>query len=196
MARKEDPIATATATPDTSAPLPLRSSNPNGTTNSDKNKSDGDTSMTSTGESECSSDNASSSEEDEEPEPTIPTVTTRSKPNFSARIAAGAPSLEDRLKSFLPQLAEANSKLEQEGGSMEDVKDDEPHIEMNLGLGVLKEKSGKEGEESSDSEEETEEGEDAEASSPERKRKEKDVMRKLMGGKEKQAAAGGIQEVG
>lgn len=79
---------------------------------------------------------------------------------------------------------------------MEDVKDDEPHIEMNLGLGVLKEKSGKEGEESSDSEEETEEGEDAEASSPERKRKEKDVMRKLMGGKEKQAAAGGIQEVG
>lgn len=104
------------------------------------------------------------------------------------------------MKSFLPQLAEANSKLESEGAkkefSMEDVKDDEPHIEMNLGLGVLKEKSGKEGEESSDSEDEEEEEEGEGEVSPERKRKEKDVMGKLMGGREKQAAAGGIEEVG
>jgi hypothetical protein len=98
------------------------------------------------------------------------------------------------LKSFLPQLAEANNKLQQDGAnafSMEDVKEDEPHIEMNLGLGVLKELNGKDGEEAADSSED--EDKDASAS-PERKRREKDIMGKLMGGRENQTA--GIEEVG
>jgi hypothetical protein len=96
----------------------------------------------------------------------------------------------------LPQLAEANNKLQQDGAnafSMEDVKEDEPHIEMNLGLGVLKELNGKDGEEAADSSEDEYEDEDPSAS-PERKRREKDVMGKLMGGRENQTA--GIEEVG
>lgn len=146
--------------------------------------------------SSSESDDNSTSDEDEEQEQ-IATVTAKTKPNFSARVASGAPSLEDRLKSFLPQMAAANSKLE-EGGeneySMEAVKDDEPHIEMDLGLGVLEETNGKEGEDGDHSSDDEEEADGDEAGSPERKRKEKDVMGKLMGKKENQTA--GIEEVG
>lgn len=190
MAHTEDHDMDAGATQPVN--LALRSS-----TNapSDKNKpaaadaaSDSDSDETSsTGES----DDSSSDEDDEEEE--IATVKPGSKPNFSACVASGAPSLEDRLKSFLPQLAAANSKLEQGGVnefSMEDVKDDEPHIEMDLGLGVLEETNGKEDEDSEDDDDEDENG----AGSPERKRKEKDIMSKLMGKKENQTA--GIEEVG
>jgi hypothetical protein len=139
---------------------------------------------------ESTSDSDASSSSDE-----IATIKPGTKPNFSAQVASGAPTLADRLKSFLPQMAEANSKLEQGDAneySMEAVKDDEPHIEMDLGLGVLEETNGKDGEDSDDDEDEEKDG-DASAS-PERKRKEKDVMGKLMGKKENQTA--GIEEVG
>jgi len=144
-------------------------------------------------DSSATSDSDASTSDEDSDEEEIATVKPGSKPNFSARVASGAPSLEDRLKSFLPQLAEANSKLQQGGEnefSMEVVREDEPHIEMDLGLGVLEETNGKEGEEDS----EDEDREDGEAGSPERKRKEKDVMGKLMGKKENQTA--GIEEVG
>lgn len=152
-------------------------------------------------ESAFGSDGTSSSEEsdesssDEDGDGDVDMLPPGQKPDFSAKIAAGAPSLEDRLKSFLPQLAEANSKLDQDGGkgqNIEDVKDDEPHIEMSLGLGLLEEKSGKEGEEEDSSEDEGEGDEAGESS--EKRRKEKDVMGKLMGGRE--SHAGGIEEVG
>lgn len=174
---------------------------------SNGSRNDEDSSMTSPnasqdpgsdGEESSSSEDSddSTSDEGESESDDIATVKPGSKPNFSARVATGAPSLEDRLKSFLPQLAEANNKLQQDGAnafSMEDVKEDEPHIEMNLGLGVLKELNGKDGEEAADSSEDEDEDEDPSAS-PERKRREKDVMGKLMGGRENQTA--GIEEVG
>lgn len=139
----------------------------------------------------------SDSEEDdasEEDEEEIATLKPGVKPDFSSArtIASGAPSLADRLKAFLPQLAEANSKLEQSGEneySMEVVGEDEPHIEMDLGLGVLEETNG-DGE--SESDEDEEDGEGSVESNG--KGKEKDVMGKLMGKKENQTA--GIEEVG
>ena len=74
---------------------------------------------------------------------------------------------------------------------MEDVKEDEPHIEMDLGLGVLEEK--RDGEESED-EEDDEDDMDGEEKK-ERKRKEKDVMSELMGRKGENKSTKGIQEV-
>ena len=143
-------------------------------------------------DSDDASTSGSDSEEDVSEEEEIATLKPGVKPDFSrARaIASGAPSLEDRLKAFLPQLAEANSRL-QKGGegeySMEVVGEDEPHIEMDLGLGVLEETNGDGGSES-DEEEGEEKGEGG------RERKEKDVMGELMGKKENQTA--GIEEVG
>jgi hypothetical protein len=176
---------------------------------SNGSRNDEDSSMTSPnasqdstgfdGEESSSSEESddSTSDEGESENDDIATVKPGSKPNFSAPVASGAPSLQDRLKSFLPQLAEANNKLQQNGFSMEDVKEDEPHIEMNLGLGVLKELNGKYGEEAADSSEDEDEGEsegEGEDASPERKRREKDIMGKLMGGRKNEAA--GIEEIG
>lgn len=150
---------------------------------------------TASSSADSDSDDASTSDSDSEEdasEEEVATLKPGVKPDFSrARaIASGAPSLEDRLKAFLPQLAEANSRL-QKGGegeySMEVVGEDEPHIEMDLGLGVLEETNGDGGSES-DEEEGEEKGEGG------RKRKEKDVMGELMGKKENQTA--GIEEVG
>jgi hypothetical protein len=196
--RKQDTEGNNATPSTTTAKSALQSSN--------GSRNDEDSSMTSPnasqdstgsdGEELSSSEESddSTSDEGESENDDITTVKPGSKPNFSARVATGAPSLEDRLKSFLPQLAEANNKLQQDGAnafSMEDVKEDEPHIEMNLGLGVLKELNGKDGEEAADSSED--EDKDASAS-PERKRREKDIMGKLMGGRENQTA--GIEEVG
>ena len=156
------------------------------------------TTASSTADSESDGDASTSdsdSEEDaSEEEEQIPTLKPGTKPDFSSvrRIASGAPSLEDRLKAFLPQLAEANSKL-QKGGegeySMEVVGEDEPHIEMDLGLGVLEETKG--GSESESDEDDEDSGEEE----GERKsKKEKDIMAELMGKKENVTA--GIEEVG
>ncbi|ORX94084.1 hypothetical protein K493DRAFT_352795 [Basidiobolus meristosporus CBS 931.73] len=56
-------------------------------------------------------------------------------------------NLLERLQSFLPQIAEANQKLqtqlEEDPSSVdiENVEEEEGYIEMNLGLGVFEEKS-------------------------------------------------------
>jgi hypothetical protein len=198
MANNEDHDMGNTAAPTSasasaSVNLALRSSTNTPSdkkTNASRDESTSDSDASSSSEE---SDDSTSDGEDEDDE--IATIKPGTKPNFSAQVASGAPSLADRLKSFLPQMAEANSKLEQGDAneySMEAVKDDEPHIEMDLGLGVLEETNGKDGDDSDDDEDENLE-EDASAS-PERKRKEKDVMGKLMGKKENQTA--GIEEVG
>jgi hypothetical protein len=185
--------STATTTVDSAHPSSNGSRNDEDSSMTSPNASQASTG--SDGEESSSSEESddSTSDEGESESDDIATVKPGSKPNFSARVASGAPSLEDRLKSFLPQLAEANNKLQQDGFSMEDVKEDEPHIEMNLGLGVLKELNGKDGEEAADSSEDEEEDGDATAS-PERKRREKDIMGKLMGGRKNEAA--GIEEIG
>lgn len=191
----------------TTSTLPSRPAT-NSTSQSNPSKPTGekeDTKMTSDDASESNSDDESSSEaesssdddstSDEDDDTEIPTLKPGVKPDFSSarKLTAGAPSLQDRLKAFLPQLAEANSKLAQPGSanafSMEDVKEDEPHIEMDLGLGVLEEK--REGEESED--EDDDEGMNGEEK--ERKRKEKDVMSELMGRKGESTSTKGIQEV-
>jgi hypothetical protein len=65
------------------------------------------------------------------------------KPPISAPNSAS--DLRSRLSSFLPEIQKANTDLQDPAGAMarrvDEVADDEEHyIEMNLGLGVLKEK--------------------------------------------------------
>jgi hypothetical protein len=193
MANNEDHDMDNSAAP-TSASVNLALRSSTNTPGSNKPSASRDES-TSDSDASSSSEESDDSISEEDNDDEIATIKPGTKPNFSAQVASGAPSLADRLKSFLPQMAEANSKLEQGDAneySMEAVKDDEPHIEMDLGLGVLEETNGKDGEDSDDDEDEEKDG-DASAS-PERKRKEKDVMGKLMGKKENQTA--GIEEVG
>lgn len=109
------------------------------------NEDDSDSSM------ESSDDSASSSEDEEEDgdndeamreggEPVI--LGGPKKPRIDAGVLAGAGDLASRLKAFLPQMQQANSELAERGAgmSMEDVDDEEEHIEMSLGLGVLEQK--------------------------------------------------------
>lgn len=100
-----------------------------------------------------SSDNSESSEveedEDEDADNNGPlaadhvvTLGGPKKPTISAGGLSGANDLTSRLKAFLPQMQQANSDLARSGTAlnMEDVGDDEDHIEMSLGLGVLEQK--------------------------------------------------------
>ena len=168
------------------APGDNKTTKPQAETTSSSADSDSDATSTSDSGEE---DDAPEEEEEEEEE--IATLKPGVKPDFSSArtFAAGAPSLADRLKAFLPQMEESNSKLQKGGAneySMEVVGEDEPHIEMDLGLGVLEERNGEGDSESDDDEEDGEESKG--------KEKEKDVMGKLMGKKENQTA--GIEEVG
>lgn len=110
-------------------------------------------------------------------------------------------------------MAAANAELEklaQEGGlegkRLEDVGEGDEYVEMELGLGVMEQK--KEGEESSDdssdesSEESSEDSEDDDEDEKEEKnkqkekeQKEKDILGRLMGHKQRREKAAGIQEV-
>lgn len=38
--------------------------------------------------------------------------------------------VSERLKAFLPQIEKANADLDEESGGLEDVDEDEEHIEM------------------------------------------------------------------
>lgn len=87
-----------------------------------------------------SSDDDSSSSEDYE---IIQTVPPQKKPQISA--VDPASDLRSKLSSFLPKLQKANVDLQNPvealSKRLDEVPDDEEHyIEMNLGLGVLKEK--------------------------------------------------------
>jgi Domain of unknown function (DUF4598) len=73
----------------------------------------------------------------------IQTVPLAKKPPITA--AGQSSDLRSKLSSFLPKLQKANADLLKSGEVMmkrlDEVEDDEEHyIEMNLGLGVLKEK--------------------------------------------------------
>jgi Domain of unknown function (DUF4598) len=48
--------------------------------------------------------------------------------------------LKSRLAAFLPQMREANQNLGS-AAQIDDISDDEQHIEMDLSLGVLEEKN-------------------------------------------------------
>ncbi|OJD29914.1 phosphotransferase-like [Diplodia corticola] len=118
------------------------------------------------------------------------------------RQAPPSSALGERLKAFLPQLAAANDELERDRAagklaamSLENVGEgDESYIELNLGLGVLKDRdpnkmdSDSESNEDADADDEMDTGEDSQES------REEDVLAKLMG-KKKTKAGAGIQEV-
>ncbi|KAI8932211.1 hypothetical protein NX059_011089 [Plenodomus lindquistii] len=112
------------------------------------------------------------------------------KPAFKFDPTDLGPDIRDFLKDFLPQLKKANEELEAQkrAGTLRKLdelpeKEDEPYIEMDLGLGVLEAKE--EGRESSSgSDEEMGEGEE-----------ERDVMGKLLGRGKKGEERVGIEVV-
>lgn len=139
---------------------------------------------------ESESDESEASDEGmEEGEEGVETVRAQRKPDMNPAFGLGsAGSLQERLKSFLPKMKEANGLLGEED-TIEDVGEDEPHIEMNLGLGVLEEKGADAGE----TDEESEESEDFKNEDTKTRQKERDVMGKLTGDHDRQG--GGIEEV-
>jgi hypothetical protein len=154
------------------------------------------------GLSSSTSDDISDSESDD----VIITIGGPKKPEISSSLFSdGAEDLRARLSTLLPQLAEANNKLKDGRNvySIEDVEEDEQHIEMNLGLGVLEEKGQDDtsisSEDSSDFEEELEGNEDVPASSRCETRvkdnKASDVMSDLLGQQNVRQKAG-IEDLG
>ncbi len=75
------------------------------------------------------------------------------------RLLEGAQDLSARISALLPRLAAANSALLEptgdgsHGHSLEEVEEGEGYIEMDLGLGVLEEKTGGEGDSDSSGDE-------------------------------------------
>lgn len=110
---------------------------------SNGNADDSDSSM------QSSDDSTSEDEEEDDDEEKaasdsedVVTLGAPKKPKINIGVLSGANDLASRLKAFLPQMQQANSELAEKGAglSMEDVDDEEPHIEMSLGLGVLEQK--------------------------------------------------------
>ena len=102
-----------------------------------------------------SSSTSSDSSDDDESEAII-TIGGPRKPNISSSLYSdGAEDLRSRLDSLLPQLSAANDVLtsEQDLFNMEDMDEDDQHIEMNLGLGVLEEQDSEDDSSSEDSDE-------------------------------------------
>lgn len=167
-----------------------------------------DSSVVSTSSEEPSSESDEDSEDDEEDTPMDtdevtslplpPDAETRRK--IYQRQAPPASSLSERLKAFLPQMAAANVELEKDRAagklaqmSLENVgEDDEHYIEMNLGLGVLKEKNPNKTD--SDSEMEEDSDDEMDTAADDQKTREENILGKLMG-KKKTKTGPGIQEV-
>lgn len=128
--------------------------------------------------SDMDSEDSTSGEDEDE----VENITIVKKPQIGRLGVDAAGDLQERLINLLPMLKEANEALEGGEGGMEDVDDDEPHIEMNLGLGVLEEQ--RKGDDSSD--ESNSEIDDGNAGSEKPSTSdgtEKDVLGKLMGSK-------------
>ena len=159
-------------------------------------------------EDDVSSSTSSDTSDDESEEATI-TVGGPKKPDISSSLFSdeAAEDVRSRLRTLLPQLAQANDLLlsGNNAHSMEDVEEDAEHIEMNLGLGVLEEKTG-DGDNSSSSDgscsdvgADQVEHEDLRASSGAVKRVQKDrevdAMGELLGKKTDQRKIG-IEDLG
>lgn len=133
-------------------------------------------SSASTSSGASDSDSEASTTPDEDEILSQRTAAERPTPSASSSVASDSQSdssedeedatatlpLRDRLASFLPQLKAANERTEalRRAGklrTLDQVEGDGPHIEMNLGLGVLEEQGGGS---SSSSDSDVEEGED------------------------------------
>ncbi|KAJ5127106.1 hypothetical protein N7448_007885 [Penicillium atrosanguineum] len=156
--------------------------------------SDDDDPTSSSGSSSEESESDSSEDEDEERNQTtagastIPSIPHRPKPRIKPMKVKAGSDLLSRLSAFLPQMKEANDDLEKEiaaGRGKDIVLDDadetdgKQYIEMNLGLGVLKEK--REGDDSSEADSDDENPYAANGGS--NGQGDSDVLSKLMGGK-------------
>ncbi|KAL0263573.1 hypothetical protein SLS55_002554 [Diplodia seriata] len=165
-----------------------------------------DSSVVSSSSEEPSSESDDDSEDEEDTPMDTDEITSLPLPpdpetrrRIYQRQAPPSSSLGDRLKAFLPQLAAANEELERDRAagklaamSLENVgEDDDNYIEMNLGLGVLKERDPNKMESDSESDEDADDEMDTGADGQETK---EDVLAKLMG-KKKPKAGPGIQEV-
>ena len=83
------------------------------------------------------SDTTEESSDAELEEELVVTIGRPKKPVIQmTAVADGAQDLQARISALLPQILAANDELGRAGGgcSIEDVKDGEQHIEMNLGL--------------------------------------------------------------
>lgn len=104
------------------------------------------------------------------------------KPSFVLPAALTGQSLHDRLQSFLPELAASNKALASNHDmSMEDVGDEDEHIMMELGLGVLQEQPERcSGDDSSNTDTDSVKSAQADAAVAPQTTDE-DTMRKLLG---------------
>ncbi|KAF2161386.1 hypothetical protein M409DRAFT_28120 [Zasmidium cellare ATCC 36951] len=85
-------------------------------------------------------DDSSEEEEEDESEEEIVTLGGPKRPEIDPkRVLEEAHKLHTRLQQLLPKLRKANQHLAENGSALniENVGDNEQHIEMNLGLGVL-----------------------------------------------------------
>ncbi|KAI5287189.1 hypothetical protein KEM54_006180 [Ascosphaera aggregata] len=144
---------------------------------------------------------ADEEDRDQKGEESITTVTGRQKPDIR-RIATN--SLRERLSAFLPALKAANEELQgkeddkdmrveiDEDDQEEGEKNRGQYIEMNLGLGVLKQQGDDETSSSGSDDSSSDESDGSDSSESEQK---KDVMRKLMGAKSKDTSKPSIEEL-
>ncbi|KAI9797553.1 MAG: hypothetical protein M1825_005981 [Sarcosagium campestre] len=104
---------------------------------------------------------SSSSDDDLDPEIPINVRPLFNKPIITnqALSLSSTTELRNRIQNLLPALRVANESLTTSNSIEADLADDEPHIEMDLGLGVLEEKvHGDKSDSESDSSEESSEG--------------------------------------
>jgi len=112
------------------------------TSSSLEDSSDDDTSSSEESES---SDDSNDESEDEHESDTLPPLF----PNHAVmpRFAVPRSDLSSRLSSFIPSLQAANSQLDGKQHRIEidegaEIDEGDAHVEMNVGLGVLEEKTG------------------------------------------------------
>ncbi|CAD6439746.1 7b6946e4-3856-4adf-ba9b-e43d517273b9-CDS [Sclerotinia trifoliorum] len=112
---------------------------------------------TSSSEVEVSSSESSSEDESEDEIPLIRPLNARPVMRVSELNGFGGSGGLGNLPDFLKQMKEANEELMKKisGGEergLEDVREGESYVEMNLGLGVLEEKRDGDSEDESESE--------------------------------------------
>lgn len=158
--------------------------------------------------SETSSDPSSSDDSDDDEETTTTTTTTNhasnqaSNPPTKPTTTKPQPSdLKSRLLAFLPALAASNADLaaaaRQPGfKNLEDVAEGEDYIELDLGLGVLEEKSDGGDVVYKKKEEEEEENERMGEGETEGKHEGDGVLAELLGRKKTQGGEGKGKGVG
>ncbi|KAK4554318.1 hypothetical protein LTR86_008526 [Recurvomyces mirabilis] len=151
-----------------------------------------------------SSSEEPSDDDDEDDTERIVTIGGPKKPLFkpARELGTGAGDLQARISALLPRLRDANALLEEDGGtsfSMEEVDEDEQHIEMDLGLGVLEEQNGSESDDSSGEEDdglmEQEQPVFSDAVNSAHESKEGHAMERLMGRSKGEHREVGIREV-